>query len=201
LTKLLTIFLLSVSSLSGAFNLKAESVDTKKHDAVVVATRPGTVPAQVTVDHRERLLEKEKNREIVFRHGDISWLPKLAAEAGWPEETWEKLGEIILRESGGCPNRRGGDVVDKNCVITRVSEWNHRSDTGLLQINGTHWKKDHPQYSGSICRDMGICDQETLLDPVTNLKAGKYLYDIAGFAPWDPCTWKPEMKGCKKKKD
>ena len=201
MTKLLTIFLLSVSSLSGAFNLKAESVDTTKPAVEVVATRAGTVPVQVAADHLERLMEKEKNRGIVFRHGDISWLPKLAAEAGWPEETWDKLGEIILRESGGCPNRRGGDVVDKNCRITRVSEWNHRSDTGLLQINGTHWKKDHPQYSGSICRNMGICDQETLLDPITNLRAGKYLYDIAGFGPWDPCTWKPEMKGCKKKKD
>jgi hypothetical protein len=40
----------------------------------------------------------------VFTHGNIDWLPRLATEAGWPQETHKKLGEIILRESGGCPN-------------------------------------------------------------------------------------------------
>ena len=123
---------------------------------------------------------------IVFRHGDISWLPQLASEAGWPRHTWERLGQIILRESGGCPNRRGGDKVDKNCVITGVSEWTHRSDSGALQLNGVHWKPSHPQYHGLICKRMGICTQEPLLDALTNLAAGKLLFDEAGWSPWDP---------------
>ena len=71
-------------------------------------------------------------KPIVFTHGDISWLPELASKAGWEPKHFKKLGEIILRESGGCPNRKGGDKVDKNCNITGVSEWNHRSDTGLI---------------------------------------------------------------------
>lgn len=121
---------------------------------------------------------------IVFKHGDISWLPILAAKAGWPADTWPRLGQIILRESGGCPNRRGGDVVDKDCKIIRVSEWNHRSDTGLLQINGVHWKPDHPQYVGKVCKIMGVCTQERLFDALTNLRAGKLLYDLAGWDPW-----------------
>jgi len=121
---------------------------------------------------------------IVYRHGDVSWLPSLAKQAGWPDRTIGKLTHIVLRESGGCPNRRGGDIVDKNCVITGVSEWNHRSDTGLLQINGVHWKPDHPQYHGLICERMGICTQEPLLDAFTNLKAGKLLFDVAGWSPW-----------------
>jgi len=129
--------------------------------------------------------------KIAFRHGDISWLPALAAEAGWPEDTWEKLGQIILRESGGCPNRKGGDVVDENCNITGVSEWNHRSDTGLLQINGVNYNPKRNKWA-AVCRDMGVCTQEPLLDPLTNLKAGYVLYTYSGWGPWDPCTWGPE---------
>ena len=122
---------------------------------------------------------------ITFSHGDISWLPKLAAQAGWPKWSIKRLGEIILRESGGCPNRVGGDVVDKNCNFLRVAERTHRSDTGLLQINGVHWKKDHAQYAGLVCKKMGVCDQARLLDPLTNLKAGKLLFDVAGWSPWN----------------
>jgi len=126
-----------------------------------------------------------------FSHGDISWLPDLAAKAGWPENTWGKLGQIILRESGGCPNRRGGDKVDKNCVITGVSEWNHRSDTGLLQINGVNYDPKRNKWA-AVCREMGICTQEPLLDPLTNLKAGRLLYAYSGWDPWDPCTYGPK---------
>jgi hypothetical protein len=123
---------------------------------------------------------------IVFKHGDISWLPTLAAEAGWPEDTWEKLAHIILRESGGCPGRIGGDRVNPDCSLRKVVVWYHRSDTGLLQINGVHWKQDHPEYVGLVCKKMGVCTQEELLDPLINLKAGKLLYDVAGWSPWTP---------------
>lgn len=123
---------------------------------------------------------------VTWKHGDVSWLPRLAALAGWPESSLERLTFIVLRESGGCPYRRGGDVVNKNCDVVRVSEWNHRSDTGLLQINGVHWKQDHPQYVGLVCKKMHVCTQEELLDPITNLRAGKLLYDVAGWQPWTP---------------
>lgn len=137
---------------------------------------------QITYVNQEKL---DPPRHPTFKHGDISWLPSLAAQAGWPRSTWAKLGQIILRESGGCPNRMGGDVVDKDCNITRVSEWNHRSDTGLLQINGVHWKQDHAQYHGLICKKLRVCEQSILLDPLTNLIAGKLLYDVAGWSPWN----------------
>ena len=133
-----------------------------------------------------RLETLKRGERILFSWGNVEWLPELALETGWPVETHERLGQIILRESGGCPNRRGGDKVDKNCTITGVSEWNHRSDSGLLQINGVHWKPDHAQYDGQICKRMKICTQEPLLAAETNLRAGKLLYDIAGWSPWTP---------------
>lgn len=137
-------------------------------------------------------------KNIEFRHGDVSWLPALAKAAGWPENTHNKLAKIVLRESGGCPNRRGGDVVDENCEFIRVSEWNHRSDTGLLQINGVNYNTKRNKWA-RVCLDLGICDQEPLLDPLTNLKAGYLLYQYSGWAPWDPCTWGPAYAHrCKK---
>jgi len=185
-------FLLSVGLLIGGWILPASPGEPQ--------LRGWT--SQVAVPERvERKAPQTTTTTIaapVFRHGDISWLPDLAAQAGWPEETWEKLGQIILRESGGCPNRRGGDVVDKNCQILRVSEWNHRSDTGLLQINGVNYNPKRNKWA-RVCSDMGICEQEPLLDALTNLKAGYVLYTYAGWDPWDPCTYGPKWAHrCKK---
>lgn len=125
----------------------------------------------------------------IYRHGDVSWLPALAKQAGWPDQTIKQLSLIVLRESGGCPNRRGGDMVDKDCNITGVSEWNHRSDTGLLQINGVNYDITRNRWA-AICRELNICTQDPLLDPLTNLKAGLVLYRLSGFEPWNPCNWK-----------
>ena len=123
-------------------------------------------------------------QKIKYRHGDCSWLSKMALSAGWEPKHIERLTNIVLRESGCCPNRAGGDRVDKDCNIIGVSEWNHRSDTGLLQINGVHWKPDHPQYHGLICKRMKICTQKPLFDAKTNLTGGKLLFDVAGWTPW-----------------
>ena len=159
-------------------NLAPENSDAKVPPAAQ-AQRP-------YVDIKETLPEP-----IVFRHGDISWLPQLAEQAGWPKPTWKKLGQIILRESGGCPNRVGGSIVDKNCNIVGYTGATNKSDSGLLQINGVNWD---PKRSGRqlLCADYKICKQEQLLDPVTNLAAGYILYQKAGWDPWDPCAWGPE---------
>ena len=129
---------------------------------------------------------------INFKHGDISWLPQLASQAGWPENTHKRLGEIILRESGGCPNRFGGSKVDKNCNIVGHDGSDHRSDSGLLQINGVNWdpKRDGKQL---LCADHKICTQQQLLDPLINLQAGYILYQKVGWDPWDPCAWGPKF--------
>lgn len=126
-----------------------------------------------------------------YRHGDCSWVPPVARSVGWSDHEMDQLIHIILRESGCCPRSVGGDRVDKDCNVIRVATWTHRSDSGLLQINGVHWKQDHPQYVGRICKQMGICTQEPLLDPKTNLAAGRLLYNISGWAPWTVQPTKP----------
>jgi len=149
-------------------------------------------PSTLWVQNAPDTIETKQPAEpVVFRHGDISWLPKLAEQAGWPRKTWKKLGQIILRESGGCPNRVGGSIVDKNCNIIGHTGATNKSDSGLLQINGVNWD---PKRSGRqlLCAEHRICTQEQLLDPVTNLAAGYILYQKAGWDPWDPCAWGPE---------
>ena len=123
----------------------------------------------------------------VYKHGDCSWLPKLALQAGWSVHDLKQLREIALRESGCCPARVGGDKVDKDCNITGVAEWSHRSDSGLMQINGVHWLPNHAKYDGLICKQMQICTQAPLLDALTNLKAARLLYEVAGWQPWSIC--------------
>jgi len=129
----------------------------------------------------------------VYKHGECDWLPALALKAGWPVDQRGRLKQTALRESGCCPNRRGGDMVDKNCNITGVSEWNHRSDTGNLQLNSINFDIKRNPYA-PICLEMGICTQEPLLDAFTNLQAGLVLFNYwqrvagNGWIPWDICN-------------
>ena len=134
----------------------------------------------------------------VYRHGDCSWLPALALQAGWQPDQIGKLTQIALRESGCCI-RRGGETVDKDCKITGHDGSNHLSDTSILQINGLNFDiKRNP--TAIICLQMKICTQEPLLDPFINLKAGKVLFDYwqkaagDGWIPWDMCN---RTKTCK----
>lgn len=132
-----------------------------------------------------------KPAAIAFKHGDISWLPELAGAVGWPKHTWKRLGQIILRESGGCPNRIGSSIVDKNCNITGYTKATNKSDSGLLQINGVNYNRERNK-NALVCLELKFCKQEQLLDPVNNLRAGLLLYQKAGWDPWDPCAWGPE---------
>lgn len=134
---------------------------------------------------RTEVIPKERQPTIKFRHGDISWLPQLAQQAGWPPRTWKRLGQIVLRESGACPYRRGGDIVNKNCEVTGHDGSNHASDSGLLQINGVNYNPKRNKYA-PICTQMKICTQEPLLDALTNLKAGLLLFRATGsdWSPW-----------------
>lgn len=150
----------------------------------IAETPPAPLPTIRVVAVSNPILENNPQRVVQFRHGDCSWVPAMALEAGWTGEDIPQLIKIIQRESGCCPNRAGGDMVDKNCKVTGVSEWNHRSDSGLLQINGVHWMPEHKYYDGLVCKRMGICTQEPLLTAEINLRAGKLLYDVAGWRPW-----------------
>ncbi len=151
----------------------------------IVSAAKAPLPTLEPLSVAVRASEKASEPDIVFRHGDISWLPELAAKAGWPPHTWKKLGHIILRESGGCPTRIGGSVVDKDCNLIRMATMSHPSDTGLLQVNGINWDLKRTKLA-IVCVRMKVCTQEELMNPITNLRAGKLLFDVAGWSPWNP---------------
>lgn len=119
-----------------------------------------------------------------YQHGNCTWIRPLALRAGWQHNEIPKLISIIKRESGCCPNRRGGDMVDANCNITHVSTWSHRSDSGLLQLNGVNWDSQRIGRVAYLCAMRIACTQNVLLDPYTNLLAGRALYQLMGWSPW-----------------
>ena len=157
------------------------------------APAPVTAVYSASQPPADRLDPIPADAPIVFHHGDCSWLPALALKAGWEPEQIPNLLKISARESGCCPNRRGGDEVDKDCNITGQDGSSHSSDTGLLQINGQNYDpKRNP--TAPICLKMKICTQGPLFETLTNLKAGKLLFDYwekaagNGWIPWDPCN-------------
>lgn len=155
--------------------------------AFAVTAHAQSATAPITLDVTPYLIEPTTTTTVVpatFKHGDCSWVAPIALSVGWEQKQLPRLINIISRESGCCPRRIGGDVVDSDCNVIRVSTYSHRSDSGLLQINGVHWKQDHAQYAGLVCKQMKVCSQEPLLNPATNLAAGRLLFEVAGWKPW-----------------
>ena len=130
----------------------------------------------------------------VYRHGDCSWLPAVALQAGWSAEQIPQLLKISARESGCCPRRIGGQKVLPDCTPNGFAETTHLSDSGLMMINGVHWKPEHAQYDGLVCKQMRICTQEPLLDALTNLRAARLIYSRVGWSAWDMCHSKDNCK-------
>jgi hypothetical protein len=123
----------------------------------------------VDLDSLIRIDRIDPIKELAYKYpdpfvwGDCSWVDQVALAAGWLPKHLEKVKMIAARESGCCPNRKGGDKVDRNCRITGVSEWNHRSDTGLMQLNGVHWLESHKHYAGLFCKKHNICSKNRCL--------------------------------------
>lgn len=171
-----------------------------------VGAMEAKAPVAVISSESARLIQHDKINEInsletiKFSHGDVSWLEKMALSVGWPAKQIPRLKKIVLRESGGCPNRIGGSVVDSDCNIIKMATMSHPSDSGLLQINGVNYDKSRNQWA-LLCNEMSICNQKPLLDAETNLRAGLLLWRVSGWGPWDPCQWGAEYAHrCKKGK-
>lgn len=91
-------------------------------------------------------------------------LEPFAEFAGWPRDRWPLLDRIIWAESR-CENR------------DRLSPTGRPIDRGLLQINQIH--REHLEALG--------IDWDHLLDPATNLLAGRIVAEQAESYGWDWC--------------
>lgn len=86
-----------------------------------------------------------------------------ARVAGFTDAELLTLGRIMRRES--------------RCDPKAV---NYRSgDYGLTQIHASLWLP-------MLCHAGIACTRDDLLDPQTNLRAARFLYERAGFSPWRP---------------
>jgi len=103
---------------------------------------------------------------VVLPSGRCSEWYGVALEAGWPEDSLNKLGNVIFKESSCI-----ADIANKTYSY------------GLTQIE---WSA----HEGWLASEFGITEREELYDPYVNLLVAKWLFDYAernygcGWQPW-----------------
>lgn len=127
------------------------------------------------------------------------WEPLLAELA--PPTGWDvvRMSRYMARESVCCPQvltddgwrtTQGGDRFDGDCNLTHIARWNHRSDAGLLQVNGINYD---PARCLNTCLSVWLdtpVNLTTLGDPWLNVRAAARLCEFwvnAGrscYQPW-----------------
>jgi hypothetical protein len=85
--RILTAILATLTSLTVSLGI-AQAVSAPTHTGVaVIALQPLWQPSIA-----DRL---DPIPPIRYRHGDVSWLPSLAKQAGWPDHTIDKLTQLV----------------------------------------------------------------------------------------------------------
>jgi hypothetical protein len=89
---------------------------------------------------------------------------------------------IAMRESKCCPNVRGGDIVDAACNVTGVTDYSHRSDAGLFQLNGV-WHGP----AGVLCLQRQLCGHAaiTSLSILAQVEVFAWVAGRYGLCHWD----------------
>lgn len=124
-------------------------------------------------------------------------LVDLAPAGGW---SVERMSRYMHRESGCCPQvltgdgwrtTQGGDRFDGDCNFTHIARPDHRSDAGLLQVNGINYD---PARCENTCLSVWLNTPVTLAtlgDPWLNIRAAALLCEFwlnAGsscYRPWN----------------
>lgn len=170
----------------------------KPHRGIFTTTLMAMIVLTPTIVSAHQSDEPPAVAPVGYRHGDCSWVRPVALRAGWQSDQIPKLITIIKRESGCCPARRGGDIVDKNCKVIGHDGSDHKGDSGLLQINYVNYNSVRIGKTAYLCAMRIACSQSVLLLPYVNLLAGRALYQLSGWDPWDPCAWgKKYVKQCR----
>lgn len=100
-----------------------------------------------------------------------SSVKSLAAQVGFTPEEQRIVYAISRGESGSDPT----NSTERSGLMARTGE----DSVGLMQINWGYHK------NRGWLQKLGITRREQLFDPLTNMKAAKYLYDNSGgFSDW-----------------
>ena len=126
--RILNAILATLASLTMSIGI-AQAVSAPTSVTVApIALQPLYIPS--TADRLDPI------QPIRYRHGDVSWLPGLAKQAGWPDGSIKQLTLIVLRE--GWETRRGtsreasrikvqgpgvASLSKRNCALSMRANW------------------------------------------------------------------------------
>lgn len=121
----------------------------------------------------------------------------VAISRGWTQtaiDRWTPFTfDLIAKESGGCPNTKGGDLfVEGTC--DQYTRHGHAEDSGFGQATYSLFGP-----TGVTCKALGVCSQaQVIADPWTSMLAsvvlplellGRYPWcDYAGAGDWHNCS-------------
>ena len=128
-------------------------------------------PSRVTLDVAPFLIEPTTTTSSTLFIDPYASAPAqfaaLAVNLGWPVSEYNKLIQVITRESNGI-------------ALAHNSKDPMTGSYGLMQING-FWCKG----ANSYLQKAGLLTScEMLLDPQVNLRAGLIIYTRSGWSPW-----------------
>jgi hypothetical protein len=128
-------------------------------------------PSRVTLDVAPFLIEPSTTTSSTLFIDPYASAPAqfaaLAVNLGWPVSEYNKLIQVITRESNG--------IAQAHNVKDPMS-----GSYGLMQING-FWCRG----ANSYLQKAGLLTScEMLLDPQVNLRAGLIIFTRSGWSPW-----------------
>lgn len=114
------------------------------------------------------------------------WSPE--KQAAW----WPFSRDVLLGESGFCPNRLRGDVMpfpNEGCVQTRQGQY---EDAGFAQLISVHYGPGM-----WLCVEHGICSKWTIIsEPWISMEVFIWLLDREGSQPWCFADWARRYHRC-----
>jgi hypothetical protein len=128
-------------------------------------------PSRVTLDVAPFLIEPTTTTSSTLFIDPYASAPAqfaaLAVNLGWPVSEYNKLIQVITRESNGI-------------ALSHNTKDPMSGSYGLMQING-FWCRG----ANSYLQKAGLVTScKMLLDPQVNLRAGLIIYTRSGWSPW-----------------
>jgi hypothetical protein len=178
-----------------------DPVPTADTHAVREPGDPALLVEQIATENGWSLARAELSLSLFFGtrsfvYGECErlrpWFDAVGLERGHSQEeldrVWPEAKRVARRESGCCPNTRGGDAMTSSCHVARVTTRSHRSDAGPWQINGVHYSPAHKDNRGQtpwMCTQESICHVSDLIDdPWTGTVGFFALWERSGWQPW-----------------
>lgn len=109
----------------------------------------------------------------------------VAEDRGWSANAiaaWEPfVNDIIVKESGYCPNLRRGARLANGGVGCAISRQGTGSDSGFGQVIGMHYRPP----KGWLCAQEGLCSSDQIIGtPWASMTALVAMVERNGRQPW-----------------